>query len=282
MTDSQTVLQPELINRLDSKIMYLGQLQSAVMNQQVPQVYELLDSKKFNEQIRQRPHADSNALLAQMVTDIHDNLAIFLAPELLKYLKQQFSFFDFVATSDEPSIYQVYIGTWWDHRQFAILNVLSLTLTINKKIVSEWQETIKLPTGANINDIQIREIKQITNGLQTFLDDETKRNLEVQVLNDQLAQLKENKSGLLGRTDKKAREELENKRDLLFASQQRVPEVKAKLAEHESEMLQLEKDDALRHLEIKEILSHFDDIDAFIQKVDHLYVDYLKTLLQKK
>lgn len=279
MTDSQTVLQPELINRLDSKIMYLGQLQSAVMNQQVPQVYELLDSKKFNEQIRQRPHADSNALLAQMVTDIHDNLAIFLAPELLKYLKQQFSFFDFVATSDEPSIYQVYIGTWWDHRQFAILDVLSLTLTINKKIVSEWQETIKLPTGANINDIQIREIKQITNGLQTFLDDETKRNLEVQVLNDQLAQLKENKSGLLGRTDKKAREELENKRDLLLASQQRVPEVKAKLAEHESEMLQLEKDDALRHLEIEEILSHFDDIDAFIQKVDHLYVDYLKTLL---
>ena len=279
MTDSQTVLQPELINRLDSKIMYLGQLQSAVMNQQVPQVYELLDSKKFNEQIRQRPHADSNALLAQMVTDIHDNLAIFLAPELLKYLKQQFSFFDFVATSDEPSIYQVYIGTWWDHRQFAILDVLSLTLTINKKIVSEWQETIKLPTGANI---QIREIKQITNGLQTFLDDETKRNLEVQVLNDQLAQLKENKSGLLGRTDKKAREELENKRDLLLASQQRVPEVKAKLAEHESEMLQLEKDDALRHLEIEEILSHFDDIDAFIQKVDHLYVDYLKTLLQKK
>ncbi|MGR8824059.1 hydrolase [Leuconostoc mesenteroides] len=282
MTDSQTVLQPELINRLDSKIMYLGQLQSAVMNQQVPQVYELLDSKKFNEQIRQRPHADSNALLAQMVTDIHDNLAIFLAPELLKYLKQQFIFFDFVATSDEPSIYQVYIGTWWDHRQFAILDVLSLTLTINKKIVSEWQETIKLPTGANINDIQIREIKQITNGLQTFLDDETKRNLEVQVLNDQLAQLKENKSGLLGRTDKKAREELENKRDLLLASQQRVPEVKAKLAEHESEMLQLEKDDALRHLEIEEILSHFDDIDAFIQKVDHLYVDYLKTLLQKK
>ncbi|MFK8247175.1 hydrolase [Leuconostoc mesenteroides] len=282
MTDSQTVLQPELINRLDSKIMYLGQLQSAVMNQQVPQVYELLDSKKFNEQIRQRTHADSNALLAQMVTDIHDNLAIFLAPELLKYLKQQFSFFDFVATSDEPSIYQVYIGTWWDHRQFAILDVLSLTLTINKKIVSEWQETIKLPTGANINDIQIREIKQITNGLQTFLDDETKRNLEVQVLNDQLAQLKENKSGLLGRTDKKAREELENKRDLLLASQQRVPEVKAKLAEHESEMLQLEKDDALRHLEIEEILSHFDDIDAFIQKVDHLYVDYLKTLLQKK
>ncbi|KGB50487.1 hydrolase [Leuconostoc mesenteroides P45] len=282
MTDSQTVLQPELINRLDSKIMYLGQLQSAVMNQQVPQVYELLDSKKFNEQIRQRPHADSNALLAQMVTDIHDNLAIFLAPELLNYLKQQFSFFDFVATSDEPSIYQVYIGTWWDHRQFAILDVLSLTLTINKKIVSEWQETIKLPTGANINDVQIREIKQITNGLQTFLDDETKRNLEVQVLNDQLAQLKENKSGLLGRTDKKAREELENKRDLLLASQQRVPEVKAKLAEHESEMLQLEKDDALRHLEIEEILSHFDDIDAFIQKVDHLYVDYLKTLLQKK
>ncbi|GMA69289.1 hypothetical protein GCM10025879_05350 [Leuconostoc litchii] len=47
MTDSQTALQPELINQLDSKIMYLGQLQSAIMNQQLPQVYELLDSKNL-------------------------------------------------------------------------------------------------------------------------------------------------------------------------------------------------------------------------------------------
>ena len=97
MTESQTVLQPELINRLDSKIMYLGQLQSAIMAHQLPQIYELLDSQQFNEQVRQRAHADSNASLAQMVADIHNELATFLAPELIHYLKAHFQFLEFEA-----------------------------------------------------------------------------------------------------------------------------------------------------------------------------------------
>ena len=46
--DTQTVLQPELINQLDHKILYLGQLQTAIATNQVPLVYELLDSKKYN------------------------------------------------------------------------------------------------------------------------------------------------------------------------------------------------------------------------------------------
>jgi len=118
--------------------------------------------------------------------------------------------------------------------------------------------------------------------LQAFLDDETKRKLEVQVIEDQLAQLKENKSGLLGRTDKKAREELENKRELLLASQQRVPEVKEKLQSHQAEILKLEKDDAIHRLELEQILTYFDSVKAFGEKISHLYVDYLNALLQKK
>ena len=34
--DTQTVLQPELINQLDHKILYLGQLQTAISTNQVP------------------------------------------------------------------------------------------------------------------------------------------------------------------------------------------------------------------------------------------------------
>ena len=45
--DTQTVLQPELINQLDHKILYLGQLQTAIATNQVPLVYELLDSKNI-------------------------------------------------------------------------------------------------------------------------------------------------------------------------------------------------------------------------------------------
>lgn len=282
MTESQTVLQPELINRLDSKIMYLGQLQSAIMAHQIPQIYELIDSQQFNEQIRQRAYADSNASLAQMVVDIHNELATFLAPELIHYLKAHFQFLVFEAIDGEPAIYQVFIGDWWNHRQIGTLDVLALTLEVDQKMMLTLHNVSQLPDGVNNNDNQVREIKQIMTGLQAFLDDETKRKLEVQVIEDQLAQLKENKSGLLGRTDKKAREELENKRELLLASQQRVPEVKEKLQSHQAEILKLEKDDAIHRLELEQILTYFDSVKAFGEKISHLYVDYLNALLQKK
>jgi len=143
--DTQTVLQPVLINRLDSKIQYLNQLELAINNNQVSKVYELLDSQKFNEQIRQREHADSNAHLSVLVSDLQNDIASFLAPELIDYLTSQFDFLTFNPVQDEPTLYDVYIGDWWNHRQLGVLDILSASLTLDNHLISELTATAKLP-----------------------------------------------------------------------------------------------------------------------------------------
>lgn len=276
--DTQTVLQPELINQLDHKILYLGQLQTAIATNQVPRVYELLDSKKYNEQIRQRPHADSNHELARLVTDIQQDIANFLAPELLAYLTATFDFLRFEQETDNPILYRVYLGDWWHHRQLGVLNVLTITVDFDQKIVAELTQTAQLADGDSLNATNIQEVTQIITGLETFLADDTKRRLEVQVIEDQLSALQANKSGLFGRNDKATREGLEKKRELLLATQKRVPEVQKKLAAQQEELLILEKEDALRQLELQAILRQFTTVTAFTTALAASYVAYLTQL----
>lgn len=273
--DTQTVLQPELINQLDHKILYLGQLQKAISTNQVPLVYELLDSKKYNEQIRQRAHADSNHELANLVADIQQDIAHFLAPELLAYLTATFDFLRFEQDDENPILYRVYLGDWWHHRQLGVLNVLTITIDYDQKVMAELTQTAQLASGDSLNAAHIQEVNQIIMGLEAFLADDTKRRLELQVLDDQISALQANKSGLFGRNDKATRENLEKKRELLLATQKRVPEVEKKLAAQQEELLTLEKEDALRQLELQAILSRFETVPAFTTALANSYVAYL-------
>lgn len=273
--DTQTVLQPELINQLDHKILYLGQLQKAISTNQVPLVYELLDSKKYNEQIRQRAHADSNHELASLVADIQQDIAHFLAPELLAYLTATFDFLRFEQDDENPILYRVYLGDWWHHRQLGVLNVLTITIDYDQKVMAELTQTAQLASGDSLNAAHIQEVNQIIMGLEAFLADDTKRRLELQVLDDQISALQANKSGLFGRNDKATRENLEKKRELLLATQKRVPEVEKKLAAQQEELLTLEKEDALRQLELQAILSQFETVPAFTTALANSYVAYL-------
>ncbi|ORI85407.1 hydrolase [Leuconostoc lactis] len=273
--DTQTVLQPELINQLDHKILYLGQLQKAISTNQVPLVYELLDSKKYNGQIRQRAHADSNHELANLVADIQQDIAHFLAPELLAYLTVTFDFLRFEQDDENPILYRVYLGDWWHHRQLGVLNVLTITIDYDQKVMAELTQTAQLASGDSLNAAHIQEVNQIIMGLEAFLADDTKRRLELQVLDDQISALQANKSGLFGRNDKATRDNLEKKRELLLATQKRVPEVEKKLAAQQEELLTLEKEDALRQFELQAILSQFETVPAFTTALANSYVAYL-------
>lgn len=273
--DTQTVLQPELINQLDHKILYLGQLQKAISTNQVPLVYELLDSKKYNGQIRQRAHADSNHELANLVADIQQDIAHFLAPELLAYLTVTFDFLRFEQDDENPILYRVYLGDWWHHRQLGVLNVLTITIDCDQKVMAELTQTAQLASGDSLNAAHIQEVNQIIMGLEAFLADDTKRRLELQVLDDQISALQANKSGLFVRNDKATRDNLEKKRELLLATQKRVPEVEKKLAAQQEELLTLEKEDALRQLELQAILSQFETVPAFTTALANSYVAYL-------
>ncbi len=118
-------------------------------------------------------------------------------------------------------------------------------------------------------------------GLESFLADNTKRSLELQVIEDQLSEMVTNKSGLFGRSDKVTREALEKKQELLVATQKRVPEVEEKLNKQQAYLLRFEKEDTLRQLELQAILAHFVDVPTFITELQHIYMSYMAKLDQK-
>ncbi len=148
-------------------------------------------------------------------------------------------------------------------------------------MISELTATAKLPDGGTLDDIKIQEINKIIDGLEGFLSDNTKRSLELRVIEDQLAELISNKAGLFGRGDKLTKQSLEKKRELLLATQKRVPEVQNKLDEQQKELLKLEKLDVLRQLELQAIFTTFTDLTSFIGALEQIYVSYIHALQQK-
>lgn len=279
--DTQTILQPELVNRLERKISYLSDLQSAIKNNQISQVYQLLDPHKFNDNLQKILSETSVAQLDSLVADIKKDIAAFLAPELINYVVTNFDFLTLEPVADDTTLYDVYIGDWWDHRQLGTLNVLTVVLTSDDSITSELIETAKLSDEETLNATKIQEVKKVITGLESFLADNTKRSLELQVIEDQLAEISANKSGLFGRSDKVTREALEKKQELLIATQKRVPEVEEKLNKQQAYLLRFEKEDALRQLELQAISAHYVDVPTFITELQHIYVSYMTKLDQK-
>ncbi|MBZ6013332.1 hydrolase [Leuconostoc gelidum subsp. gelidum] len=279
--DIQTILQPELVNRLERKISYLSDLQSAIKNNQISQVYQLLDPHKFNDNLQKILSETSVAQLDSLVADIKKDIAAFLAPELINYVVTNFDFLTLEPVADDTTLYDVYIGDWWDHRQLGTLNVLTVVLTSDDSITSELIETAKLSDEETLNATKIQEVKKVITGLESFLADNTKRSLELQVIEDQLAEISANKSGLFGRSDKVTREALEKKQELLIATQKRMPEVEEKLNKQQAHLLRCEKEDALRQLELQAISAHYVDVPTFITELQHIYVSYMTKLDQK-
>ncbi|AFS40654.1 hypothetical protein [Leuconostoc gelidum] len=279
--DIQTILQPELVNRLERKISYLSDLQSAIKNNQISQVYQLLDPHKFNDNLQKILSETSVAQLDSLVADIKKDIAAFLAPELINYVVTNFDFLTLEPVADDTTLYDVYIGDWWDHRQLGTLNVLTVVLTSDDSITSELIETAKLSDEETLNATKIQEVKKVITGLESFLADNTKRSLELQVIEDQLAEISANKSGLFGRSDKVTREALEKKQELLIATQKRMPEVEEKLNKQQAYLLRFEKEDALRQLELQAISAYYVDVPTFITELQHIYVSYMTKLDQK-
>ena len=268
--ETQTTLQPDLLNRIDNKILYLGQLQLAITKQHVAEVYELLATNTDS--------LSSGQQLPLIVSDLTDELSDFLAPELMHFFAEKLPFLSLTPSSTISDTYDVFLGDWWHHRQLGTLNILSITLSLEKQMITELQATEKLSEGQSINESKVQEINENIKGLKAFLADNTKRTLELQVVKDQLTELSANKSGLFNRNDKNTREALEKKRELLEATQKRIPEVERKLVDQENELLAYEKDDALRQLELQAILSQYSNVAAFVAAISQLHDVYLDNL----
>lgn len=271
-----------LLNQLDSKILYLGHLVEAIDQQQIARVYELLDAKRFHERYKSRAHVDSNAQYAQLVTDLHDDIATFLAPSVLRYLNQKMPFLVMEPVVQSPAIYQVYLGDWWDHRLIGTLDILRVAIDFDTAALDKLRQTAKLPTGESVNDVHIADLRKINHDLKTFIDESVKRQLEISVAEDQLAALESEKS-VFGRREarskwKQTKESIEQKRELLLAQEAKLPEASDKIVANDAQILLYEKEVTQLRLELEAVLAHFDSFDDFVAATDTLYHDFLLDL----
>ena len=71
LPSNQSVLQQKLQTKLD----YLTSIQSAVVAGDDRQIYELLDSQKYDLKVRQKSETETNRPLAVLVDDMKDELS---------------------------------------------------------------------------------------------------------------------------------------------------------------------------------------------------------------
>lgn len=268
-----------LVNQLDSKILYLGNLVEAIHQKDIARVYELLDTKRFHEVFKGRQHVDSNAQYAQLVADLHDELATFLAPKVLAFLQQRFPFLVVEPVEGQPAIYHVYMGDWWDHRLIGTLDILRVAIDFDRAALDKLRQTAKLPTGESINDVHIADLRKINQDLTTFMEESVKRQLELSVAEDQLAALEAEKR-VFGRRDvrhkwQQNKASIEEKRDLLTAQEAQMPETAEKIAANDTQILLYEKEVTQLRLELEAVLAHFETFDDFMDAVTTLYADFL-------
>lgn len=269
--NNQTLLQPDLVNQIHNKVTFLNQFESAIINNQLYEIYSLV--RENNAELQEKVQS-----LPLIVSDLQPLISRYLAPNLIRFVQKTLPFLFVEPLNNDFDNYAVFIGDWWNHREIGTLNVISSVMSVDEKIINELKITEQLPSGETINDDKIQEINKNIEGLQEFLSDNTKRKLELQVIEDQLEELKTNKSGLFGRNDKSTKESLEKKQELLQATQKRVPDVEKKLGVHEAELLALEKENALRQLELQSIVAEFNSIEDFVGQINRLPDSYLKSL----
>ncbi|KGO23687.1 hypothetical protein Q757_08700 [Oenococcus alcoholitolerans] len=88
-------------NMIGSKIEYLLNFQRSIDNENIPMIYQLLDSARYNSLINGWSQADDNRVLNSLVESLRFELAEFTAPYLIDYLKKYFPFFKIQKNKDQ-------------------------------------------------------------------------------------------------------------------------------------------------------------------------------------
>lgn len=283
VNETHQIVSKALQGQLSIKIDYLSQVQQAIQNEKLAPLYRLLDKQRYDDVTQSDQADDAQENLAFLVQDNRASIAQFLAPDLLAYIKSYYPFFELYPLDSELVTYSVFIGDWWNHRQIGVLDIINVRFDLNEEAIDKLRRTSQLEHDQSIYDTDIDEINKIMVGLSEFLDDATKRQLEIRVIDDQIEQLHEDKKGFfVNRADQKTRDELQKKRQLLLASEKRVPAVEEKLKEHQHELLELEKESTLLDLELKVVLEKFTDYATFEQTLHDIYRAYIANLLGKE
>ena len=272
--------QQMLDGKISSKLTYLGQIRAAVSAGDDRLVYELLDSKRYNETIRQVPEADSNRHLAHLIDDLQDELSHHLAGKLIKFLAQRFPFFYYEET--QLGVFQLYFGNWWDRRHFGVLDPLTVSFIFDDDEYEKLRRAVELSDrGERYHTQIIEETTQANAALQKVVADQGKRDSERLALMESIANLDEQRGGIFGgRMTSDERRKLTDRLAQLDAIDEKALEVPKLIEKNNEQILNYSKADTILIYEQRAINDAFGDFKSFEGALSSLYADYLNHLLE--
>ena len=273
--------QSVLNGKLQAKLNYIGDIQTAVVEGNDRRVYELLDSQKYNMQIRQAPQAESNRVLSVLVDDMQDELSHHLGQKLIAYLSEKFPFFYY--EESQLGVFQLFFGNWWDRRHFGILDPLSVKFIFNDEEYEKLARAVELAeSGQRFNAQVIEDTTRANEALQKVVNDQNARDAERTQLMAQLAATEE-RSGLFNKSAQaEQREVLRARLAQLDAADAKAATVPDLIAENNAQILNYSKEDTILIYEQRAINDAFGSFADFQNAVGSLYVDYVSSLVAEQ
>ena len=264
------------------KIQYLQTLKKAVDDQNVRQVYQLIDSQKYAREILQERHGAGNVGNEKLVEDIRPQISDFLSTNLINYLHQIYPFFYFEETA--PGNFQFYFGNWWGRRLFGTLDVLNVEFHFNEHEYEKLAKAFELEyENKRLNSDAIERISSENERLQNLIDTQDDRDREKERIRAQIKQLSQEKvmpweSSKLKESKQKLKEKFSNLTEL----DEQANNAYRTIRDNEETILALSKEDTLIGYEKQSIIAKFGTFENFEAKNKTLYRDYIANLIATK
>ena len=264
------------------KIQYLQTLKKAVDDQNVRQVYQLIDSQKYSHDILQERHGAGDVGNEKLVEDIRPQISDFLSTNLINYLHQIYPFFYFEETV--PGNFQFYFGNWWGRRLFGTLDVLNVEFHFNEHEYEKLAKAFELEyENKRLNSDAIERISSENERLQNLIDTQDDRDREKEKIRAQIKQLSQEKvmpweSSKLKESKQKLKEKFSNLTEL----DEQANNAYRTIRDNEETILALSKEDTLIGYEKQSIIAKFGTFENFEAKNKTLYRDYIANLIATK
>ncbi|HIX01480.1 MAG TPA: exonuclease SbcC [Candidatus Ligilactobacillus excrementigallinarum] len=271
-----------LTEAVTGKIQYLQTLEKAVNEQDDRQVYELIDSKKYADEILKARHGAQDFENEKLVEDIRLQISAFLSKKLINYLNEMYPFFYFEETA--PGNFQFYFGNWWGRRLFGTLDVLNVEFHFDKREYEKLSKAFELEfENKRLNSDAIERLSKENERLQNLIDSQDQRDQEKEKLRAQIKEISQEKvMPWESSKQKESKQKLVDQVSHLTELDEQANSAYRTIRDNEETILALSKEDTLIGYEKQSIVSKFGTFENFEAKNKTLYRDYIANLIASK
>lgn len=271
-----------LSSSLTNKIEYLQALNAAVEKQDNRLVYQLIDDRRYSSEILKSKHASEKFENELLVSDIHDQLSIFLSEKLIKYLREMYPFFYFEEVQN--GVYQFYFGNWWGRRLFGELDVLNVKFDFIPEEYEKLSRSFALEVeNKRYNTDTINELADEMDKLQDLIDTQDERDERKEEIRRELKRQSQEKVSLFAQAKvKEQKQKLIDELSELTDLDEKANDAYQTIKSYEDKVLKLSKEDTLLGYEKQSIVAKFGTFENFEDHNKTLYRDYIADLIATK